>query len=100
MYHETRRAQWMLGMMQDAGKANNNNANFQFWIQNSHPIVLDKIEIAWQRLEYIHNNPVEAGFVDKPEDWKYSSAIDFTINGSFDWLEDVVVQYSINVVIS
>nr|MBP6315518.1 transposase [Chitinophagaceae bacterium] len=55
--NESRR-EWMLGMMQDAGKANNNNANFQFWIQNSHPIVLDKIEIAWQRLEYIHNNPI------------------------------------------
>jgi putative transposase len=28
-------------------------------------------------LEYIHMNPVMAGFVIKPEDWKYSSARDF-----------------------
>ena len=28
-------------------------------------------------LEYIHLNPVMAGFVTKPEDWKYSSARDF-----------------------
>ena len=28
-------------------------------------------------LEYIHMNPVTAGFVSKPEDWKYSSARDF-----------------------
>jgi len=28
-----------------------------------------------------YNNPVEAGFVAKPEDWLYSSAIDFTLNG-------------------
>ena len=27
-------------------------------------------------LEYIHLNPVIAGFVIKPEDWKYSSARD------------------------
>ncbi|MBK8145551.1 MAG: transposase [Bacteroidetes bacterium] len=74
--NESRR-EWMLGMMQDAGKANNNNANFQFWIQNSHPIVLDKIEIAWQRLEYIHNNPIVTGFVDKAEEYVYSSARDY-----------------------
>ncbi len=28
-------------------------------------------------LEYIHQNPVLACFVTRPEDWKYSSARDF-----------------------
>lgn len=28
-------------------------------------------------LDYIHTNPVIAGFVTKSEDWKYSSARDF-----------------------
>ena len=28
-------------------------------------------------LEYIHLNPVIAGFVAQPEDWKHSSARDF-----------------------
>jgi hypothetical protein len=27
-----------------------------------------------QKIEYIHNNPVEEGFVFRPEDYKYSSA--------------------------
>jgi hypothetical protein len=27
-----------------------------------------------QKLEYMHNNPVERGYVDVPEDWRYSSA--------------------------
>ena len=30
-----------------------------------------------QRLEYIHNNPVEAGIVLSPEDYLYSSAINY-----------------------
>ena len=30
-----------------------------------------------QRLDYIHNNPVRAGFVFRPEDYVYSSAIDY-----------------------
>ena len=42
-----------------------NNSNLQFWIQDSHPMVLDTLEIAWQRLNYIHNGPVVAGFVEK-----------------------------------
>jgi hypothetical protein len=32
---------------------------------------------AWAVIEYIHLNPVEAGFINKPEDWKCSSARDF-----------------------
>jgi hypothetical protein len=27
-----------------------------------------------QRLDYIHNNPVERGYVDEAEHWRYSSA--------------------------
>ncbi|HTI61051.1 hypothetical protein [Mucilaginibacter sp.] len=30
-----------------------------------------------QRLDYLHNNPVKAGLVWKPADYKYSSAIDY-----------------------
>ena len=30
-----------------------------------------------QKLQYIHDNPVEAGFVEKEEDYLYSSALDF-----------------------
>ena len=30
----------------------------------------------FQKLEYIHQNPVEAGFVEKQEEYLYSSAKD------------------------
>jgi len=30
-----------------------------------------------QKLDYIHNNPVRAGIVDKAEEYRYSSARDF-----------------------
>jgi putative transposase len=37
-------------------------------------------------LDYIHMNPVKAGFVDTPEAWKYSSAGDYygTSKGAID----------------
>jgi hypothetical protein len=30
-----------------------------------------------QKLDYIHNNPVEAGIAEKPEDYLYSSTRDY-----------------------
>jgi putative transposase len=74
--HESRR-EWMLKRMYDAGKYNINNKNFQFWQQHNHPIELSSNEMMDQKLEYIHLNPVAAGFVDVPEAWLYSSARDY-----------------------
>ena len=31
-------------------------------------------EFTLQKLKYIHNNPVRAAIVEKPEDYRYSSA--------------------------
>jgi REP element-mobilizing transposase RayT len=75
-FTESRR-EWMLAMMTKAGTANSNNINFQFWIQNNHSVELRTIEMAHQKLDYIHYNPVEAGFVEKPEEYLYSSARDY-----------------------
>ena len=45
--------------------------------QHNKPIEIKDQEMFDKTLEYIHQNPVVAGFVNKPEDWKYSSARDF-----------------------
>jgi len=71
------RKEWMLWMMERAAKKNNNAEKFQLWQPESHPIQLISNRMAHQKLDYIHNNPVEAGFVTKAEEWKYSSAIDY-----------------------
>ncbi len=71
------RREWMLWMMQRAGTKNGNNNSFQFWQQHNQPIVLDTNELLDQKLDYIHNNPVEAGFVELPHEYLYSSAKDY-----------------------
>ncbi len=71
------RKDWMLHIFYNAGKYNANNNDFQFWIQNNHPIQLSTPEMMLQRINYIHNNPVEAGFVCEPQHWKWSSAHDY-----------------------
>ena len=49
------------------------NSGFQLWQQHNHPVEISTIEIMDQRLEYIHNNPLEAGIVDDPCAWIWSS---------------------------
>lgn len=68
------RKEWMLWLMERAGKKNSNNIDFQLWQQNNNPIELGGAKMAWQKLNYIHNNSVRAGIVEKPEDYLYSSA--------------------------
>ena len=79
------RKKWMLRMMIQAGTINKNNKGFQLWQQHNHPILLDSNKLIDQKLDYIHNNPVKAGFVENPEDYIYSSARDYAgIEGLID----------------
>ncbi len=68
------RKEWMLWMMQRAADKTKHNKGFQLWQQDNHPVALLTPAVAKQKLDYLHNNPVEAGLVAKPEDWLYSSA--------------------------
>ncbi|UYZ60327.1 REP-associated tyrosine transposase [Hymenobacter latericus] len=68
------RREWMLWMFERAGQRNSHNEQYQFWQQGNHPIELYSNELRHQRLDYLHRNPVVAGFVDAPEDFQYSSA--------------------------
>ena len=72
---------WMLKFFKEAGIKNSNVKNMQFWQQHNHPILCYSEEIFNQKMNYIHRNPVKAGFVRKPEEWKYSSAGNYTTPG-------------------
>jgi len=81
------RREWMLELFNRAGLANSNNADFQFWQQTNHPIHIYSREVIMQKLNYLHNNPVRAGFVHKPEHWRWSSAVDYA--GGTGLLKDI-----------
>lgn len=63
------RKDWMLEQMYRADIKNPNNKEFQLWQQDSHPIELTTPEITRQKLNFLHNNPVLAGFTDLPENY-------------------------------
>ena len=74
--HESRR-ELLLWLFERAGKRNSNNTKYQFWQQHNQPIELNSNKKLDQRLNYIHQNPVEAGIVLSPEDYLYSSAMNY-----------------------
>lgn len=68
------RREWMVWMMERAGKKNSNNSNWQFWQQHNHPLEITNNKMYAETVLYIHQNPVASGFVYEAGQWIYSSA--------------------------
>ena len=71
------RREWMLAIFKRAGKKNSRNTHYQFWQQDNHPKELFSEVFSQQKLNYVHNNPVEAGIVANAAHYLYSSAKDY-----------------------
>ena len=74
---EESRKNWMLWIFKKAGEKNSRNNDYQFWRQDNHPLQLETITFTLNKLNYLHNNPVKAGLVEKAEDYLLSSAKDY-----------------------
>lgn len=70
--HESRRS-WMLELFSEVADHLKRVRNYKVWQDGNHPILLYSRQIAWQKLNYIHNNPVIDEIVDAPEAYLYSS---------------------------
>jgi len=64
------RETWLRAMTRKAEGAEQINV----WQEEFHPEQVYSQDFFEQKLAYIHENPVRAGFVNNPADWKYSSA--------------------------
>jgi len=84
------RKDWMLALFRYEGKRRASNEGFQLWKRNYHPIELDNHKLFEQKVEYIHRNPVKAGFVSEPEHYMYSSAVNYFGRTG---ILDVVIDY-------
>jgi len=45
-----------------------------FWQRSFRSIVIESEQMFWQKVDYVHMNPVRAGYVEHPEDFVWSSA--------------------------
>ncbi len=72
------RREWMLELFRYFGKRNSDNREYQVWQQDNHPVALWSLPVIWQKLNYIHMNPVRAGWVIQPDHWLYSSSSNYS----------------------
>lgn len=73
------RKNWLLHMFRYHAKFKNQNKLYQLWQKTSHRTELYNPEMIDQKIDYIHNNPVESGLVTRPECWQYSSACEMQL---------------------
>jgi REP element-mobilizing transposase RayT len=71
---EARNIEVLLRQLRYQKARHKEDRTYQLWQEGSHPQLIENDAIMWQKLEYIHNNPVERGYVDDPLHWRYSSA--------------------------
>jgi len=72
------RRDWLEMVFKYHAKYNKRTAGIQLWTHENHAVELSSNEMIDSRIEYIHENPVSAGIVEKAEDYLYSSARNYT----------------------
>lgn len=60
-----------------AGRYNPKIKDYKFWQDGLHPVELTSGKFIDQKINYIHQNPVEAGMVYRAEDYVLSSAAQY-----------------------
>ncbi|HNQ67356.1 MAG TPA: transposase [Bacteroidales bacterium] len=68
----------MLTVFRNEGLRIRRNWKYKFWQDGFHPIEISTEKIFKQKLNYIHLNPVDAGFVSYATEYKFSSARNYS----------------------
>ncbi len=71
------RKDWLLYMFEFFGNKTNRNKTFKIWTSNNHPEEIESEDFFFQKLNYIHQNPVRAGIVLNQDEYIYSSASNY-----------------------
>ncbi|MFA5327856.1 MAG: transposase [Prolixibacteraceae bacterium] len=83
------RKEFLIEQFRKVGNSASNVAQYQFWRHDNHPVELWSNKVIDEKIDYIHQNPVEAGLVFRAEDYIYSSAVDYA--GEKGLVNDVIV---------
>ena len=68
------RREWILERFMDTGKCVKRVEKYKFWQDGNHPELISCPKIFYQKLKYIHQNPVKEMIVENPVDYLFSSA--------------------------
>ncbi len=83
------RKEFLLNFFPKKGSKSSNVNPYQFRRHDNKPIELWSNSVIHQKINDVHQNPVEAGLVFRAEDYRYSSAIDYSDDKGL--LDNVVV---------
>ena len=75
------RREWLLHRFKFNAAVKQSGSNHQVWIHGNHAIEINSLIFFEQKQNYIHLNPVRAGYVDFAEDFVYSSAYELSNRG-------------------
>lgn len=71
------RRDWLMNHFAFNARKNRTHSQHQIWQKDNHPIILYTPKVTRQKLVYIHDNPVVAKIVARPEHYLYSSAANY-----------------------
>lgn len=71
--NESRR-EWLMNKLAYEANRKVRGKSFKLWRDGFHPVEILNGEMLYQKLDYIHQNPVVERIVDRPQDYVYSSA--------------------------
>ena len=88
---KARNEQSLLNLLAWKKLRHKDDRDYQLWQEGKQPKQIRTDPVMWQKLEYIHYNPVRRGYVDDPCHWRYSSARNYAqlpglIDVTTDWM--------------
>jgi len=72
-WYQAHNRKWMLEQIHCKGKLHKSDQSYEFWQEGYHPKLVQTDEVLKNKPEYIHNNPIERGYIEDPAHWRYSS---------------------------
>ena len=79
------RREWLLDIFKESCEHLKREQNYKVWQDGYHAEELQSNKFIYQKLNYIHQNPVSDGIVERAEEYYYSSARNYAdLNGVLD----------------
>lgn len=72
------RREWLLNRFSFEARRTGRATNYKIWKDDNHVVEINGYIDIEEKLNYIHHNPVKALLVYKPEDYYFSSSIDYS----------------------
>lgn len=85
------RREWLINYFKGEAEKIKRNNKYKVWQDGNHPEEIFSSKFFYEKLDYIHNNPVKDLIVERPEDYLFSSARNYADLGAY---LDIVIESS------